>query len=165
MAVWTEIEQSSSDLVRFLYNWWLDRRGASDVPDRAAVDPAELKHLLPHIIIAEVEHSPFRIRYRLVGTRVVEVSGFDIQGQYLDELLSAEPDQPWIDHYRAVYLSRRPLLGATTVPTSAGSMFTYEFGIFPLRRGGNTVEQFIAVEDYFGLQSTLLQLEPWRTKS
>jgi hypothetical protein len=67
-----------------------------------------------------------------------------------------------MDHYRAVYVSRRPLLGATTVPTSAGKMFTYEFGIFPLRNGGQRIEQFVAVEDYFGLVSKLVQVEPWK---
>src|SRR4029450_11258209 len=108
-----------------------------------------MKPLLPFLFIADAEHDPFRVRYRLVGTRAVEVTGFDITGHYLDALLSAEPDQPWMDHYRAVYVSRPPLLGATTVPTSAGKMFTYEFGIFPLRNGGQRIEQFVAVEDYF----------------
>jgi hypothetical protein len=51
------------------------------------------------------------------------------------------------------------------VPTSDGKLFTYEFGIFPLRRGGETVDQFVAVEDYFGLTSTIVQVEPWREKS
>jgi hypothetical protein len=41
----------------------------------------------------------------------------------------------------------------------------YEFGIFPLRRGGERVDQFIAVEDYFGLVGTIDQIEPWRVKS
>lgn len=151
-------------MVRDLHEWWIGKSGASGAPDRATVDPFELRSLLPNLLIAEAEHSPFRVRYRLVGTKVVEVTGMDITGRYLDELLSAEPDQPWISHYRTVYDTQRPLLGATTVPTSTGSMFTYEFGIFPLRKGGERVEQFIAVEDYFGLQSTLIQVEPWQKK-
>lgn len=151
-------------MVLSLYRWWLGKRATSDVPDRSAVDPAELKKLLPNILIAEAMHKPFRVRYRLVGTRVNETAGFSIQGRYLDELLSAEPDQPWMDHYRSVYVNRRPLLGATSVPTSSGGYFTYEFGIFPLRNGGDTIEQFIAVEDYFDLPSTIIQLQPWSEK-
>lgn len=142
--------------------WWMAARDDADVPDRCALRPEEIKPLLPCLLIADAEHDPFRVRYRLVGTRVVEVTGFDITGHYLDDLLSAEPDQPWMDHYRTVYVSRRPLLGATTVPTSAGKMFTYEFGIFPLRNGGQRIEQFVAVEDYVGLVSKLVQVEPWR---
>lgn len=164
MPVWTDPQRSNSEMVLSLYRWWLGKRGTSDVPDRSTVDPAELKKLLPNILIAEAMHKPFRVRYRLVGTRVNETAGFNIQSRYLDELLSAEPDQPWMDHYRSVYVNRRPLLGATSVPTSGGGDFTYEFGVFPLRNGGDTIEQFIAVEDYFGLQSTIVQLQPWSEK-
>jgi hypothetical protein len=57
------------------------------------------------------------------------------------------------------------LFGLTTVPRSTGGTVDYEFGIFPLRRGGDLVEQFIALEDYFGLAGTIDQIEPWRIKS
>jgi hypothetical protein len=140
----------------------LGKRGEHDVPDRSALDPHQMKPLLPDLFLAEAEHEPFRVRYRLVGTRAVEVTGFDITGRYLDELMSAEPDQPWMTHYKAVYLSHRPLLGATTVPTNLGEMFTYEFGIFPLRNGSESIERFLSIEDYFGLASKLVQVEPWK---
>jgi len=94
----------------------------------------------------------------------VEVTGFDITGRYLDELLSAEPDQPWMDHYRQAFVTRRPLLGATTVPTTAGGVLMYEFGIFPIRKGGAAIDQFVAIEDYFGLQTQIVQVEPWRDR-
>lgn len=165
MTTWTNPEECLSELVKLLHAWWDAARGPADVPDRADLRPDEMKPLLPFLFIADAEHDPFRVRYRLAGTRATEVTGFDITGRYLDELLSAEPDQPWMDHYRRVYHTRKPLLGATTVPTSDGKLFTYEFGIFPLRNGGETIDQFVAVEDYFGLISKIVQVEPWREKS
>ena len=162
MPTWTDPNESKSHLVRRLHGWWNGKRSDSDVPDRSALQPEDLKPLLPCIFIADAEHNPFRVRYRLVGTRAAEITGFDISGRYLDELLSSEPDQPWIEHYRTAYVSRRPLLGATTVPTSTGSLFTYEFGIFPLRNGGLSIEQFVAIEDYFGLIARVIQLKPWQ---
>ena len=165
MPVWTDAAQCKSTMVLALNDWWCSRGGPSIVPDRSAVDPLELKALLPNILVAEVEHDPFRVRYRLQGTKVTELTGIDITGHYLDELLSVEPDQPWQEHYLTVYRSRRPLFGSTTVPRSAGGTVDYEFGIFPLRRGGDLVEQFIALEEYFGLLGTIEQIEPWRVKS
>jgi hypothetical protein len=162
MPVWSEIERSQSKLVRALHAWWEAHRGASGIPDRSAVDPADLKPLMPSLFIAEVEHAPFRIRYRLVGTRAVAITGFDITGRYLDELLSGQPDVPWPEYYRTVYESRAPLLGSVVVPATSGGTFAYEFGIFPLTKGGTRVEQFIAVEDYFDVQLTSAQLNPWR---
>jgi hypothetical protein len=165
MTTWTDPEECLSDLVKLLHAWWDAARGETDVFDRSDLRPDEMKPLLPFLFIADAEHEPFRVRYRLVGTRATEVTGFDITGRYLDELINAEPDQPWMDYYRRAYLSRKPVLGATTVPTSDGKLFTYEFGIFPLRNGGEAIDQFVAVEDYFGLISRIVQVAPWREKS
>jgi hypothetical protein len=149
-------------MVHALHGWWQAHRGPSGIPDRTAVDPVALKDLLPNLFIAEVEHAPFRIRYRLVGTKAVQITGFDITGRYLDELLSGQPDVPWMDYYRIAYDSREPLLGSVVVPAAAGGTFSYEFGLFPIAQGGTSVEQFIALEDYFDFHLTAAQLVPWR---
>lgn len=164
LPVWTDPAQSKSNLVHAMYDWWCSKGGPDRIPDRSQVDPLELAELLPNLLISEVEHNPFRIKYRLVGTMVSEVTGMNITGRYLDELLSADPDQPWIEHYRTVYPTRRPLFGSTTVATIYSSILSYEFGIFPLRRGGEDIEQFIAIEDYFDRTSIVDQLQPWRDR-
>lgn len=148
-------------MVRTLHRWWLDR-SAGDIPDRADLDPADLKPLLPNLFLIDVEHDPFRIRYRLVGTRVVEVTGYDITGHYLDNLLPADASEPWVEHYRSAYRTRLPLFGAVDAPTRSGGYFTYEFGLFPLRKGGKAVDQFVSIEDYFDLGTSLTQLVEWR---
>ncbi|WP_162917249.1 PAS domain-containing protein [Dongia deserti] len=150
-------------MVRSVHRWWLDK-SAGDIPDRADLDPADLKRLLPNLFIADVEHAPFRIRYRLMGTRAIEATGMDLTGRYLDELLPADLDEPWMDYYHRAYRTRRPLFGACEAPTTSGRRFIYEFGLFPLRKGGATVEQFLAIEDYFDLTSTLIELVEWRAR-
>jgi hypothetical protein len=158
MPVWTAIEHNRSPMVRALYAWWTAHRGANGIPDRRDLDPAALRSLLPNLFIVDVEPAPFRIRYRLVGTKSVQVIGFDITGRYLDELLTVEPEVPWIDYYRTVYESREPLLGSVVVSASSGGTFTYEFGLFPLTQGGDAVAQIAAVEDYFDFDLTAAQL-------
>jgi hypothetical protein len=158
MPVWTAIEHNRSQKVRALHAWWLAHRGASGLPDRRDLDPAALRALLPNLFIADIEPAPFRVRYRLVGTKAVQVTGFDITGRYLDELLTVEPDVPWIDYYRIVYESREPLLGSVVVPASSGGTFKYEFGLFPLTQGGTTIAQVCAIEDYFDFDLTAAQL-------
>lgn len=165
MPVWTAIEHNRSPMVRALHGWWLEHRGQHGLTDRRTLDPEALKLLLPNLFIAEAEHAPFRIRYRLVGTKAVQITGFDITGRYLDELLSAQPEVPWLDYYRMVYDSREPLMGSVIVSALSGGTFTYEFGLFPLTVGGSRVDQFVAVEDYFDVQITSAQLVPWRPQS
>jgi hypothetical protein len=151
-------------MVRLLHQWWVSKCGG-DIPDRSDLDPADLKRLLPNILISDVEHEPFRIRYRLVGTRAREATGFDIVGRYLDELLPTDPDEPWMDDYSLAYRTRRPVLGVSSIRTTSGGVFTYEYGLFPLRRGGAAIDQFVAVEDYEDLNSTLMDLVEWRERT
>ena len=163
MGLYTDDSAVKSAMVRSLYRWWLSKC-ANDIPDRADLDPADIKPLLPNLFIADVERDPFRIRYRLVGTRVVEATGLNITGHYLDELLPSNPNEPWLQHYRRSYEERAPALGCSEVPTSSGRLVTYEFGLFPLRQGGREVEQFVAIEDYFGLTSTATEFKEWQEK-
>jgi len=158
MPVWTEIELNRSPMVRMLHAWWLAHRGAHGIPDRRDLDPAALRVLLPNLFITDIEPEPFRVRYRLVGTKAVRTIGFDITGRYLDELLAATPEVPWLDYYKTVYDSRMPLLGAVEVSAQSGGTFAYEFGLFPLAQGGAKVAQIAAVEDYFDFDLTAAQL-------
>src|SRR5256885_9262316 len=129
-------------MVRALHAWWMEHRGDRDVPQRSALWPGDIVKLLPFIFIAELEQDPFRIRYRLVGTKVIALTGFDFTGRTLDELQPARAQVPWEAYYRAVAEARRPLMGAVTVPAKAGGTFRYEFGIFPLTLDGVEVRQF-----------------------
>jgi hypothetical protein len=154
LPTWTDPELTKSTLVRTLYEWWSANGGAVGIPDRSAFDLIEHRLLMPNAMISDVELEPFRIRYRLVGTRVVSNLGLDFTGRYLDELIGADFKVPWMDFYRQAYAERRPVMGALTEPTKSGGTFTYEFGLFPLARGGSEVRQFIALEDYFNFTLT-----------
>lgn len=163
MGLYVDESELKSEMIRTLHRWWL-AKCAGDIPDRADFDPVDLKRLLPNLFIADVEREPFRIRYRLVGTRAVEATGMDITDCYLDELMPADPAEPWMAYYRRAYEQRAPVFGSSEAPTTSGGRFTYEFGLFPLRRAGREVAQFVSIEDYFDLASTLTELKEWRDR-
>ena len=166
MPGWQEIEKVKSPMIRQLNAWWVSKRGLRSLPDRADVDPSDLKPLLPNILLADCTVDPFRIRYRLLGDNVVHVSGFNFAGRYLDELQAPDSTEPWLEHYRLAFNTQLPVYGDTMVPTIHGTQFTYEFGIFPLTHGGTDVGQFIALEDYGEItpraKSFIDNLAPWK---
>ena len=86
MGYESDISEISSPNIHRLYVYWTAKRGLHPVPYRRDIDPADLKPLLPELTISEFETDPFRVRYRLVGTRVAEISGLDYTGLYLDQL-------------------------------------------------------------------------------
>ena len=160
MAHYTNATQARSPLVRSMSDWWNAHRG-EDVPDRSTLDPFALKATLPYLLISDVEPTPFRIRYRLVGTKVVEATGLDFTGRYLDELVPGDPDEPWMSDYRRSFDTRMPVIGRSTVQMTSGASYHYEFGIFPVRNGGPHIVQFVGVEDYFDFSLVDLGSEPW----
>jgi hypothetical protein len=154
LRTWTDPGLTKSKQIGSLYGWWCAKAGASGLPDRSDFDLIEHRLLMPNVLISDVEAKPFRIRYRLVGTRIVHNLGVDFTGQYLDEFLGPNFTVPWMECYRQAYVARRPLMGELTEPTKSGNTFTYEFGLFPIARGGDAVAQFIAIEDYFDFTLT-----------
>ena len=149
LQTWTDPELAKSKLVKTLHGWWSAHTGPAGIPDRGDFDLIEHRLLMPNVLISDVETEPFRIRYRLIGTRVVNNLGMDFTGKYLDDLIGTDFSVPWTRYYRQSYEARRPLMGILTEPTKSGNTFTYEFGIFPISRGSDAVAQFIALEDYF----------------
>ncbi|HWA49372.1 MAG TPA: PAS domain-containing protein [Dongiaceae bacterium] len=160
MSIYHSSDQLRSPMVRRLYQWWM-ANCRFGLPDRSDFEPTDFADLLPNIMILDVEHDPFRVRYRLVGTRAREATGFNILGRYLDELMPTEPEAPWLDIYWQSYQQRAPVIGESTCTTTAGGLFTYEYGVFPLRKGNPRVDQFVAIEDYGNLTSTLTDLVQW----
>ena len=126
MGLYASEKDLRSEMVRSLHRWWLSKSG-SDIPDRADLDPVDIKTLLPNLFIADVEHDPFRIRYRLVGTKAIQATGFDLTGRYLDDLLPADGSEPWMEYYHQAYRTRSPVFGSSRTPTTSGSHFVYEF--------------------------------------
>ncbi len=82
---------SEADIVgaslRTLYGLWLAARRDGALPGRADFDPLEMPPaVLPWITIFDVEPDPLRFLVRIVGTGIVEASGSDTTGLYLDKM-------------------------------------------------------------------------------
>jgi hypothetical protein len=158
-----KLAKMCSGMIRSLHEWWLAQRG-DDIPDRAALRPEEFKSMLPYMLVSEVVHNPFRIRYRLAGTVVVAVTGMEVTGRYLHELDPSD-DEPWMAHYMSAYRTRAPVFGTTWLMSTGQVRYPYEFGIFPLRKGGTDIAQFVSIEDYFDFKGPVDELVGWRLRS
>jgi hypothetical protein len=69
-----------SPQIREFYEYWESARRGRPMPARADIDPVEIPRLLPSVVLVDVGYDPVRLRYRLVGTREVEVRGYDPTG-------------------------------------------------------------------------------------
>ena len=143
-----DLSQLDSHRVHRFHDYWKARRSAEHpVPLRAAVDPTDLRELLPNIVVIEVEQAPLRFRYRLVGTRVVDFNKLDFTGLYLGAIGWVE-EQQIVDTCVDVVSSKQPLCGFYSWTLRNGAIGKCEFGIFPFSQDGQTVTQIFGIEDY-----------------
>ncbi|HEY4264698.1 MAG TPA: PAS domain-containing protein [Micropepsaceae bacterium] len=71
-----------------LFRFWEKLRGPRSMPARRDFDPADLRALLPHLILIDVfaqKPPERRFRVRLQGTAQVDYQGSDWTGCYLHE--------------------------------------------------------------------------------
>lgn len=139
----------SERIASFHAHWRaLSREGA--LPARDAIDPMNIKPLLPNILIMDIEPSPLRVRYRLIGTAIAEISRRDITGRYLDTLQFDHPREraTFEAGYRLLLESRAPVFGRIQWLALSDLTLSYESAIFPLAGDGVTIDKAIAVEHY-----------------
>jgi hypothetical protein len=145
-----DFHQVQSRRIRQLAAYWRGKISDHPVPHRQDIDPSEFKPLLPWLIIVEIEAEPFRVLYRLAGTKVVEMNQYELTGRYLDELEeqdSASFTQQGMAAYRLAWTEQRPVYGSYRWPTRSGDEYQVEFAIFPLIQPG-TAGQCVAIEDW-----------------
>jgi hypothetical protein len=140
------IADLKSPQISRLEAYWLEKRQGRVMPARADIDPAEIKDLLPQIILTRVEHNPLRVKYTVIGTASAEAAGFDYTGRYLDELhFDSEVDTDWPAIYRELVHERRPIAGTCLFKTMALER-AYRVGVFPLSDDGSRVDHAISYE-------------------
>jgi len=138
-------------MVADLYGYWLKRRGDRRMPRRADIDPADIKPLLPNLFLTEFTLDPFRVRYRLVGTEIVNHAHLDFTGRFLDELdFSPYDEVDWMGLYRIVWEQSVPIFGdaVETFRDRIRAPAPYHFCILPLSADGVTPTGAVALEEY-----------------
>ncbi|GEQ97354.1 hypothetical protein JCM17844_09910 [Iodidimonas gelatinilytica] len=78
------------EAARALYILWDDKRGQRLMPARRDFDPANMRALLEDMVLFDVDGAESRLRVRLYGTRIVQMSGLDLTGKYLDQIPGSE---------------------------------------------------------------------------
>lgn len=69
-----------------IYDYWCEAAPDRRLPGRQHIDPTTLPaRLLPSLWLLDVQREPFRLRYRLVGTAIVEAMRADPTGKFLDD--------------------------------------------------------------------------------
>lgn len=96
-----------------MYAYWQRKRGDRAMPGRSDIDPAEIKRLLPGMLLVDIALAPDGTPdfvYRLVGTREVEMRGHDPTGKRVADAYYGKSADEVTGCYRRVVDVRSPFL-------------------------------------------------------
>jgi len=95
-----------------MYAYWQRKRAARAMPARSDIEPAEIKRLLPGILLVDVRATDGALDfvYRLVGTREVDMRGHDPTGRRVAEAYYGKSADLVTACYRRVVETCQPFL-------------------------------------------------------
>jgi hypothetical protein len=130
-----------------LHGYWRSiRPPAALLPGRKHFDPLDVPSLLPWLWLLDVQRSPLRFRYRLVGTVHVDVEGRNRTGQWLDEAHPSFPDSNAHEQYVAA-VTRHEIAFYRGPPTYVvrKDYLSLERLVLPLAANGSDVDMLLAI--------------------
>jgi len=137
------VEPELAELLRY----WESRREGDRLPARADIEPLDLRALLPHLLLLDVERvgDRLRFRFRVAGTAFTTLIGRDVTGLHVDELGPPDRVTPVEDGLAAIVRTGRPCFLAGR-PTLHNDRFARvkRLGV-PLATDGRAVDMILAV--------------------
>ncbi len=134
----------SKKLIELHEYWQKKHPSAGFLPSRACMDPLDIPALLPWLILFELGERPEDVRYRLIGTKVVERIGKDLTGCRVAEGYWGEQSREIVERYWRVAQTRLPEFSLRRVRGADGNWHEYEFLLLPLASDGVTVDMLLA---------------------
>lgn len=137
-------------VLQALYAYWAGKRQGRIMPDRADIDPIEMRPWLGHLMLVELA-PPADYIYRLYGSAFVDQFKVDMTGQSIDKLPSQQAELLRAE-YDAVVGQRAPmsrLYTATFDYTSRDKRSAWQVErswerlVLPLTGGGEAVRMLL----------------------
>lgn len=146
LNLWVDLDpllQCRDRTLLAIHDYWQGKRGGRTFPARADIDPVDLAPHLGCIVLIDVEQSPLRLRYRLVGTRITQAMGRDSTGRYYDEIYPPEILQGIYQSFRWMIDHRRPLRTHGEAFYPDRGFYEYETLNLPLAANGEDIDMVL----------------------
>ena len=128
--------------------YWHSKRRGRPMPARRDLDPIEIPHLLPWVLLIDVLCDPLDFRYRLIGTEVVAVSRRDFTGFRFSELAGKGPESVLWDNCLTVVRTRAPFSRRPPYIGPCDDVLSGQNLLMPLSSDGETVDMIFQLIAY-----------------
>jgi hypothetical protein len=147
-TIYASVERVRSPVILSMLEYWRGKAADGGLPRPSDIDPTEIPRLIASMVICDLEGTPFRVRYRLAGTRQVHVLGNELTGRYVDEMNWQEG--PFVHRiFDRARETKAPVYGFYYWGFRENTPGASEFGLFPLSEDGSTVTRVIGIDEFF----------------
>lgn len=132
--VWNPpVDRLGAPQLRFLLRYWTDLAGARAMPGAKEIDALEMRPALGYINLLDVVEGGEDFRYRVFGSVIAAVAGYDMTGRLVSALKTAPYMAEFaLANYRAVVQRGEPLLTEHRPPPSTMPTVTWHGLVLPL---------------------------------
>ena len=127
---------------RELYDYWNRLRGREAAPERSAIEPGDIRRILPDTFILEVVDRN-RYLFRLAGTRLCSAYCREIKGSDFLDLWGTADRQAMATLATAVASDAAAAVLTIEGRTARDRALTAELLLLPLRHGGPAYDRII----------------------
>ncbi|WP_430913617.1 PAS domain-containing protein [Methylobacterium sp. sgz302541] len=131
---------------RLLHGYWDRLRGERAAPERAEIEPGEIRGLLADSLVLEVDMPTRSARLRLAGTRVCALFGRELKGTPFADLWGGADRGGTPGPWRLVEIVGEDTAGVVAgirATTERGESLDLELLLLPLRHQGRTQERML----------------------
>jgi hypothetical protein len=147
-----------------LHQYWDCRRAGAPFLAKRAIDPSDLRDILPHLFMIDADGAPPRFRVRLVGTAVARLVGRDSTGRYVDEVVKGPKQCSATTPYLAVISEGRPIAKrGPLISVASRSFIETEVLLLPASRSGAAADMIFGGTVEIGRQARLQAIEADRS--
>lgn len=145
-----KLRDLNDPMVLEILNYWYAKRGARKMPSPKDMDPVDFARHMPHLMMIQVDHDPFRLTYRLIGEEVTYSHGINLRGRPVFDANEHTPHLGTVLHelYKAVAMLRRPLGVGGSMEFGGRGHMAFEAAYMPLSADGERTDRIFTVTSY-----------------
>jgi hypothetical protein len=123
------------------------------LPQRADIDPAGFKRLLPSVSLIDVDAITGDYRLRLAGTGLYSVYGGEITGKRLGDIYNTAAADYWRAELDKVVQTRRPSAGYHNLAWRGAAHMSLLWLRLPLAANGQDVDMILGYDAVVGISA------------
>jgi hypothetical protein len=134
--------------LRELWVYWLSRRPENSLPGRRDIDPLDIPRLMPYVALVDILRDPLDYRYRLTGTKFVEMIGHDRTGMRAREIFTGPLLETTVALIGRLIESGAPLAFEGRLFWIDKAYYRFQTLILPLAADGKMVDMAVMGLDF-----------------